>query len=64
MGVRVVGVPVIDRHPVQPRAQIGFHAAHQVPRVGPQVVQLGGILGRDDEAEMVPVVPAALLEGG
>jgi hypothetical protein len=63
VGVRVVGVPVIDRHPIQPRAQVGFHAAHQVPGVGAQVVQLGAILGRDDEAEMVPVVGAAFLEG-
>jgi hypothetical protein len=63
VGVRVVGVPVIDRHPIQPRAQVGFHAAHQVPRVGAQVFQLGAILGRDDEAEMVPVVGAAFLEG-
>jgi hypothetical protein len=54
---------VIDRHPIQPRAQVGFHAAHQVPGVGAQVVQLGAILGRDDEAEMVPVVGAAFLEG-
>jgi hypothetical protein len=54
---------VIDRHPIQPRAQVGLHAAHQVPGVGAQVVQLGAVLGRDDEAEMVPVVGAAFLEG-
>ncbi|WP_426727541.1 hypothetical protein [Enterobacter cloacae complex sp. 288G10] len=63
VGVRVVGVPVIHRHPIQPRAQVGFHAAHQMPGVGAQVVQLGPVLGRDDEAEMVPVVGAAFLEG-
>jgi hypothetical protein len=40
MGVRVVGVPVIDRHPIQPRAQVGLHALHQVPGVGAQVFQL------------------------
>ncbi|MCY1298096.1 hypothetical protein D9M70_475660 [compost metagenome] len=60
--VRVVGIPMIHRHPVQARAQVGFHAPHQVPGVGAQVVQLGTVFWRDDEAEMVPVVLAALLE--
>ena len=63
VGVRVVGVPVIDSHPFQPRAQVGFHAPHQMPRVGAQVFELGAILGGNDEAEMVPVVGAAFLEG-
>jgi hypothetical protein len=61
--VRVVGVPVVDGHPIEARAQVGFHAAHEVPRVGAQVFQLRAILGREDEAEMVPVVGAAFLEG-
>ncbi|KAG0755486.1 hypothetical protein G6F22_020595 [Rhizopus arrhizus] len=34
-----------------------------MPRVGTQVFQLRAILGREDEAEMVPVVGAAFLEG-
>jgi hypothetical protein len=34
-----------------------------VPGVGAQVFQLLRILGRDDEAELVAVVGAALLEG-
>jgi hypothetical protein len=61
--VRVVGVPVVDGHPIEARAQVGLHAAHEVPRVGAQVFQLRAILGREDEAEMVPVVGAAFLEG-
>merc|ERR1711965_198268 len=61
--VRVVGVPVVDGYPIEARAQVGFHAAHQVPRVGAQVFQLGAVLGREDEAEMVPVVGTAFLEG-
>lgn len=63
VGVRVVGVPVIDRHPIQPRAQVGFHAVHQMPGVGAQVVQFRAVFGGHDEAEMVPVVGAAFLEG-
>ncbi len=63
VGVRVVGIPVIDCHPIQPRAQVGFHTVHQMPGVGTQVVQLGAVLRGDDEAEMVPVVGGSLLEG-
>lgn len=63
MGVRVVGVPVIDRHPIQPRAQVGFHAVHQMPGIGAQVVQFRAVFRGNDEAEMVPVVLAAFLEG-
>ncbi len=63
VGVRVVGVPVIHRHPIQPRPQVGFHAAHQMPGVGAQVVQLGAVLWRHDEAEMVPIVGGPFLEG-
>src|SRR3546814_19688196 len=33
-----------------------------MPGVGAQVVQFGAVLGRDDEAEMVPVVGEAFLE--
>jgi hypothetical protein len=54
---------VVDGYPIEARAQVGFHAAHQVPRVGAQVFQLRAILGREDEAEMVPIVGAAFLEG-
>lgn len=61
--VRVVGVPVIDRHPIQPRSQVGLHAVHQVPGVGAQVVQLGSVFRGNNETEMVSVVLAAFLEG-
>mgnify|MGYP001555008315 CR=1 FL=1 len=63
MDMRVVGVPVIDRRPIQPRSQVGLHPVHQVPGIGTQVVQLGPVLRRDDETEMVPVVGGPLLEG-
>ena len=63
VGVRVVGVPVIHRHPIQPRSQVGLHAVHQVPGVGAQVVQLGSVFRGNNETEMVSVVLAAFLEG-
>ena len=60
--MRVVGVPVVHRHPVQVGPQIGFHAAHQVAGIAAQVVELLGILRRDDKAELVAVFPASFLE--
>lgn len=62
MDVRVVGIPVIDRDPVELRPEIAFGLMHQLARGRAQVAQLGGILGRDDEAEMMPVVLAAVRE--
>ncbi|MCY1523953.1 hypothetical protein D9M68_588670 [compost metagenome] len=62
MGVWVVSVPVVDRHPVEAGAEVGLHPAYQVAGIGAQVIELLGILGRDDEAKLVAVVPAALLE--
>src|SRR3546814_1029672 len=47
---------------IEARAQVGLHAAHEVPRIGAQVLQFSAILGREDEAEVVPVVGAAFLE--
>ena len=61
--MRIVGVPVIDGDPVEPRAEIGFHLPREIAREGPEVGHLGGVLGRDDEAEMVPVVLAPFGEG-
>lgn len=63
VGVWIVGVPVVDRDPIEPRAQVGLHAAHEMPRIGSQVFQFRCVLRRENEAEMVPVVGAALLEG-
>ncbi|MNN48891.1 hypothetical protein D3C81_1633910 [compost metagenome] len=62
MGVRVVGIPVVDRHPVEPGTQVGFHARHQLPGVGAQISKFLGILGGDDEAELVPIITSPCLE--
>ena len=62
MDVRIVGVPVIDRDPIERRAQVGLHLPHEVARVFAQVGQLGGVFGRYDDPEMVPVIFAPLGE--
>jgi hypothetical protein len=59
----VVGVPVVNRDPIEPGAEIAFGIGHQFTREGPQVLELGGILGGHDEPEMMAVVPAAFGKG-
>ncbi len=61
--VRVVGIPVIDRDPVEPRAEIAFHPRGQVARERPEIGHVAGVLGRNDEPEMMAVVLAAICEG-
>ena len=57
--VRVVGVPMLDRPPVQAGAEILFHPRHQLAGKALEVAHLLGVLGRDDEPEMMAVVLAA-----
>ena len=63
VGVRVAGVVVIDRDPVEPGSEVGLHRLHQVAGGLPQVGQLYAFLGGDDEAELVAVVAAPVEEG-
>ncbi len=60
--MRVVGVPVINRDRVEPAAQIPVGLAHQVTSPGLQLRERRCVLRADDEAEMVPVIGAALRE--
>ena len=63
MGMGVAGVVVIDRNPIELRAEVGFHLPHEVTGEAAKVAHLDGILRRDDEAELVAVLPPALDEG-
>ena len=63
MAVRMAGVVVVHRHPVELRAEVGFHLAHHIPGESAQVREAVAILRRDDEAEGMPVALAALDEG-
>ena len=60
--MRIVGVPVVDRHPVQPGAEILGHVGHQLAGECPQVRHVARIFGTDDEAEVVPVILATIGE--
>jgi hypothetical protein len=46
---------VIDSYPIEPRAEIGLHLLGDVARESLEVSHVAGILGRDDEPEMMPV---------
>lgn len=55
MAVGVAGVEVIDRYPVELRAQVLLGLIHQPADHGLEVIILRAILRRDDEAELVAV---------
>ena len=55
MRMRVVGVPVVNGDPLQPGPQVLFQAAHQPPGVAAQVAELGGVLRRHDDPELVAI---------
>ena len=63
MAVRVAGVEMVDRYPVEFGAEIGLHLAHDVSGEAAQIGQAVAVLGRDDEPEGVAVLRAALDEG-
>ncbi|KNC55874.1 hypothetical protein AMSG_11326 [Thecamonas trahens ATCC 50062] len=55
MAVRMAGIEMIDRDPVECRAQIDFHLPHQPPGHGFEIGIFCTILGRDDKAELMPI---------
>ena len=63
VAVRMAGVEVIDRHPIQPGAQVLLHLRHQAAGQRLQLVVLGPLLRRDDEAELMAVAIGAVEEG-
>src|SRR3546814_1406034 len=62
VGVRIVGVPVVDGDPVEPGAQIQFDLLHVGTGEGGKVAEFKRVVGREDEAELVAVAAAAPLE--
>src|SRR3546814_10707065 len=64
MDVRIVGVPVIDRDPVEARLEILCHVGHEVAGEAPEVADLPGIFRPDDETDMMTIILAARCEVG
>src|SRR5262249_32264404 len=61
--MRVLGVPVVNRYPLEPAPEITLRQRHQVSGKGLEVGQLGRVVWRYDEPEMMPVALAPLSEG-
>jgi hypothetical protein len=57
--MRMAGVEVIGRNPVELRSQVLLHLPHHVAGEGTQVCKPLAILWRDDEAELMAVLPPA-----
>ncbi|MCP1896740.1 hypothetical protein J2R70_009669 [Bradyrhizobium japonicum] len=53
---------MIDSNPIEPRAEINLHLLGEVAGESPEVGHLAGILRRDDEPKMMPVVLASFSE--
>jgi hypothetical protein len=59
VAVRVAGVEMVDRYPIEPRAEVLRHLSHHIPGEGPQVGKAIPILRGDDEAELMSILAAA-----
>jgi hypothetical protein len=64
MSVRVAGVEMIDRHPIESGAEVLLHLAQKTAGEVLEILVLDRVLGRDDEAELVAVAVGPLEEGG
>ena len=60
--MRMLGVVVLHRDPIEPRSEILLGVGHQVAGERLEVGHVGGVLGRDDEAEVVAIVDTAFGE--
>src|ERR1019366_1693801 len=60
--MRVVGVVVVDRGPLEGPSEVDLDALHQLPDVVGEV-EIAGVFRRHDEPELVALAEARLLEG-
>ena len=60
--VRMAGVAMVDRDPVEPGPEILFEPVHQPPGQRFQIIILIAVLGRYDEAELVAIACRPLAE--
>ena len=53
MALRMSGVEMVDRDPVEPGAEVLFRLPHEVAGEGADIREPVAVLGGDDEAELV-----------
>ncbi len=63
MNVRMAGIKMVHRHPIELRSQVTFKFVHEVAGEAGEVAELRAVLRRDDDAKLVAVVLAAIEEG-
>src|SRR5216684_5211367 len=63
MNMRMAGIKMVHRHPIELRSQVTFEFAHEVAGETGEVAKAHTVLGRDDDAKLVAVVLAAIEEG-
>jgi hypothetical protein len=59
----MAGVEVVDGDPVEPCSEVLLHLLHDIAGEGAKVAQPVAVLGRDDEAELVPILAALIQKG-
>src|SRR3546814_20178000 len=60
VGVRALGVEVVDRDPVELRPHVLLGLRHEAADIRLEAGIFGTVLGRDDEAKLVSVAARAL----
>src|SRR6266851_5017341 len=63
MNMRMAGIKMVHRDPIELRSQVSFEFAHEVAGKAGEVAEAHTVLGRDDDAKLVAVVLAAIEEG-
>lgn len=60
MNMRVVGVVMIDRDPVEARVKIALRRRHDGARIAIEIVELARVFRRKDDPELMAVAPPLL----
>ena len=63
MNMRMTGIKMVHRDPVELRSQVTFEFGHEVAGEAGEVAELRAVLRRDDDAKLVAIVLAAIEEG-
>ena len=62
MNMRMAGIKMAHRDPIELRSQVSFEFAHEVAGEAGEVAEAHTVLRRDDDAKLVAVVLAAIEE--
>jgi hypothetical protein len=63
MNMRMTGIKMVHRDPVELRSQVTFEFGHEVAGEAGEIAEAHTVLRRDDDAKLVAVVLAAIEEG-